>query len=423
MDEYRLGDTFRLLRRRYRPWVISDVVRPAIEELRLEAFKSYRCATLPFTPVTVLHGPTGAGKSNVLDALAVLSRLAVGQGIGPALDGGGSGPLAEPVRGGAGGCAPHGRPGFALGCSVRTDAGPAELEVVVRTEGQLRIVRERLVCGGRTLLETGEENAGRRRINVTWHNDSRQGDIRAPFCSDTLITAQIPLRVAGSSPGERKVLAAAEQVLTALREVFALDPVPRLMRGWADADPLARLTGSAANISAVLARLRGECRMRYGRLVQAVRAASPYPLAGLDLERRDMPGGEKVMAVFDEGPLGRTSADRAADGLLRYLTFAAVLLTGAQVLDVDAAGEVPWERRLLTVMAEDPGAGLESRQVVDLLRLAREMTGSGHLRLLAALRDPAAAGAVAGVTLVECGRDVTTGRSVLRMGRPTPPGG
>jgi len=63
----------------------TDVIRPFIEELRLSAFKSYRRAVLPLGRFTVLHGPSGAGKSNALDALAVLSRLAVGEPVGAAL--------------------------------------------------------------------------------------------------------------------------------------------------------------------------------------------------------------------------------------------------------------------------------------------------------------------------------------------------
>jgi hypothetical protein len=393
----------------------SHIVRPLIEELRLGAFKSYRRTVLPLAPLTVLHGPAAVGKSNALDALAVLSRLALGEAIGPALDGGGSGPLAEPVRGGLAGCVPHGRSAFTLGCTVRTASGPIRLDVVVRTDGGARIARERLTCDGEVLLETGERDPARGRINVTWRNDTRQGDIKAPFPSESLITAQVPLRVAGASVGERKVLAAAEQMLTALREIFPADPAPARMRGWVVADPGSRLTGSAVNVSAVLARLRGECRHRYGRLVKALREAAPHPLLALDVERRDIEDGEDlVMAVFDEGRLGRTTAERASYGLLRYLAFAAVLLTGAEVLDIDPAGEVPWERRLLTVAAYDPGAGLAPGQVVGLLRLAREMCGSGHVRVLTALQDPAAAREAGGAVLVECARDLATGCSVLR---------
>ncbi|PYC77039.1 biotin transporter BioY [Streptomyces tateyamensis] len=390
--------------------------------MRLTSFKSFRRATLPLAPVTVLHGPCGVGKSNALDALAVLSRLAHGEEIGPSLDGVGgiTGPLAAPVRGGLVGCVPHGRNAIILGCTVRADTGPIRLELVIRTDGRVRVAREWLVCDGQTLVETGEQDLAGGRVNVSWHNDTRQGDIRAPFPSGSLITTQIPLRVAGSSPGERKVLTAVEQLLTALREVFPVHPVPALMRGWVRPDPQARLLPTAANLSAVLARLQGECVRRYGRLLKAVQAAAPHPLLGLDVERRGTRTQERLLAVFDEGVLGRTGADQASDGMLRLLAFAAVLLTGAGVLDVEPAAEVPWARRQLTVLAEDLGAGLGAEQTAALLRLAREMCDKEHLRLLAAVQDPGPAEGVPGVSLVACRRDPKSGHSVLGPARAVP---
>ncbi|MET8704597.1 ATP-binding protein [Kitasatospora sp. NPDC004723] len=408
------------------------VRRPIVEEIRLTSFKSYRRATLPLAPLTVLHGPAGVGKSNALDGLAVLSRLALGEEIGASLDGrpGTTGPLATRLRGGLDGCVPHGRNALILGCTVRSPDGPIGLEVVVRTDGPVRIAREQLTLDGQTLVETGEQDLRKCRVNVSWHNDTRQGDIRAPFPSGTLITAQIPLRVAGSSPGERKVLAAAEQVLTALREVFPVHPVPALMRGWARPDPQARLVSTAANISALIARLGNECPRRYGQLLRVVQSAAPHPLLGLDLAHRGSGADRRVLAVFDEGLLGRTGADQASDGMLRHLAFAAVLLTGAGVLDLDVAVEVPWAQRQLTVLADDLGAGLGTDQSASLLRLARDMAGRNQLRVLATLQEPAAArdalGGVGelppGVAVVECRRDPGSGLTVLRAETARVPG-
>ncbi|MFB7910399.1 AAA family ATPase [Kitasatospora sp. NPDC056076] len=400
------------------------VPRPTVEELRLTAFKSYRRAVLQLAPLTVLHGPAGVGKSNALDALAVLSRLALGEEIPESLDGlpDRTGPLATPVRGGLGGCVPHGRDAVILGCTVRSPRGRIRLDLVIRTDGAVRIARESLTLDGRTLVDTGEQDVRNGRVNVCWHNDTRQGDIRAPFPSSTMITAQLPLRVAGSSTGERLVLAAAEDLLTALREVFPLHPVPALMRGWAKADPQARLRSNAANISALINRLAHECPRRYGQLLRAVQEAAPHPLLGLTLAERESRTGRRVLAVFDEGVLGRTGADQASDGMLRHLAFAAVLLTGAGVLDLDVAAEVPWAHRQLTVLAEDLGAGLATEQTASLLRLARDMAGRNQLRVVAALQEPAAARAAFGageertgaVALVECRRDPATGSTVLR---------
>jgi hypothetical protein len=394
--------------------VPPPVVRPTVEELRLRAFKSYRGAVLPLAPVTVLHGLSGSGKSNALDGLAALSALAGDAEIAEALDGTGPDGTAPAVRGGLTGCVPYGRQGFLLGCTVSTPDGPVCLDVAVRADPPVRITRERLSCRGEVLMETAEEDPGRGRINAAWLSGGRQGDIRAPLSSGKLVTAQLPLRVAGATPGECRVRSAAEHMLTALREVFAVDPVPQLMRLPVPARDDARLRGNASNISAVLARIEGECRTRFGRLVAAVRAVSPHPVAELGVVRGQLPNGaEGVLAVLDEGEAGRTTADRLGSGVLRFLAMATVLLTGPGVLQMESTAEVPDAHRLLTVLAEDLGAGLTAAQAQELLRLADEVSRRGHVRVLAATQEEDALDGLPGVLPVACYRDPSSGRSVL----------
>jgi hypothetical protein len=367
-----------------------------VQELRLVAFKSHAGTVLPLAPVTVLHGASGTGKSNALDALVALSGLAGGEELPEALSG---------VRGGLAGCVPYGLQGFRLGCSVGTPQGVVALEVAVRTDGRPRIAAERLTLDGASLLSTGAEDPARARINAMWHSDGRQGDIRAPLSASCLLTSQLPLRVAGATPGERRVLTAVEQLLTALREVFPIDPVPSLMRGWVPEADDARLRTSAENLSAVIARIEGECRIRYGKLVQAVRSGTPFPVAGLGV-LRDGPvgpaGAGRVIAALEEDGGHRTPAAAMGAAALRRLAFATVLLTGPGVLQMRSAGEVPDVDRLLTVLAEelDPG----------LLPLAGEVVARGHVRLLATSAEAAAG---EGVRNLRCRRDPATGRSVL----------
>ena len=369
--------------------------RATVRELRLGAFKSHLGGVLPLAPITLLHGPCGAGKSNALDALAALSGLAGGEELAQALAG---------VRGGLAGCAPQGRPGFRLGCSVGTPQGTVRLDVTVRTDGRPRIAAERLALGRQLLLSTGEEARGR--IDAAWHSDGRQGDIHAPLSADSLLSAQLPLRVAGATPGERRVLAAVEHLLTALRELFVIDPVPGLMRGWVPAADDARLRGSAENLAAVIARIQGECRIRYGHLVRVLRVGSAHPVAGLGVLRDGSGPAERVITAVDEGDGHWTSAELLGAGTLRRLAFATVLLTGPGVLQMCSAAEVPDADRLLTVLAEDFTPELSA----ELLPLAEAVVARGHLRLLATGPAPARR---PGVLDVHCGRDPATGASVL----------
>ncbi len=58
-----------------------------IKQITFENWKSFRNATLYIDPLTVLIGTNGSGKSNALEGLAFLNRIAHGQHIRYALEG------------------------------------------------------------------------------------------------------------------------------------------------------------------------------------------------------------------------------------------------------------------------------------------------------------------------------------------------
>ncbi|WP_246144646.1 ATP-binding protein [Actinacidiphila oryziradicis] len=379
--------------------------RPAVTELRLSAFKAHRGASFTFGPLTLLAGVSGTGKSSVLEALAALGRLAGGEELAEAFEESGT------VRGGVAACVPHGaqpdaegRRGFRVGCTVNGPVGPVRLDVAVQTEPELRIVGERLTGAGETLLTTALRDPGRRQVQAAWHTAGLVPVTRAPLPDDRLATAMLPLRVAGRTDGQRLVLAAAEQVVVALRGVFPVDPRPHRMRG-----PVAvgdgMLRGGCDNLSAVLRRTEGECRIRHAALVRAARAVCAPPVQGLTVipvsGTGTGAGGEAVIAAVDRGPLGLVPVDRLGDGELRFLALALVLLTGPGVLEVDTPeGEVPDADQVLTVLADGLDHGLDRAQTRELLALAGMAADRGHIRLLGTVHDAAVADGIAGLSVV-----------------------
>ncbi|MFE0375079.1 biotin transporter BioY [Streptomyces inhibens] len=206
----------------------TDSVRPAVTELRLSAFKTHRGITLPLGPLTLLSGESGSGKSSALQAYEILARLGSGEPLARAVG----------VAGGPSACVPagarpdgQGRRGFRIGCTVDGPAGPVSLDLAVQAEPELRIVGERLTGGGETLLTTALTDPTRPAVQAAWHTAGATPVTRAPLPDDRLGTSLLPLRVAGKTAGQRLVLAAAEQVVVALRSAFVCDPRPEVMRG------------------------------------------------------------------------------------------------------------------------------------------------------------------------------------------------
>ncbi|WP_225849399.1 AAA family ATPase [Streptomyces sp. HPF1205] len=382
--------------------------RPAVTELRLSAFKSHRGATFALDPLTLLGGPSGSGKSSVLEALASLGRLACGAELEEAFGA---------VRGGAVACVPQsarpdaqGRRGFRIGCTVTGPVGPVRLDIAVQTEPALRIVGERLTGGGETLLTTALRDPSRSTVQAAWHTAGVVPVTRAPLPDDRLATALLPLRVSGRTDGQRLVLAAAEQVVVALRGIFPVAPRPELMRGPV---PLGdgRLRTACDNLPAVLARTEGECATRHAALVNAVREVCSGPVEGLTTLPAVLPGDgrgppvEAVIAAVDRGPLGTVPVDRLGDGELRFLALALVLLTGPGVLDVDTSTELLPAGQVLTVLGDGLDLGLDRRQTRELLRLAVLAGARGHIRLVGTVQDVSCAEGMGGIRVTGLGAD------------------
>jgi hypothetical protein len=277
------------------------------------------------------------------------------------------------------------------------------LDVAVQAEPELRIVGERLTVAGLTLLETALRDPGRRTVQAAWHTAGLSPVTRAPLPDDRLGTALLPLRVAGRTDGQCRVIAAAEQMVVALRSVFVCDPLPGAMR---TAVPLGagRLLRGCGNLAEVLLRTRAECGRRHGLLVDAVRAGCAGPVADV-LAQAGPDGGSAVTvrALLDRGDGLRTPLGRLGNGELRYLALALVLLTGPGVLDVDPAGEVPAALQTLTVLADGFDRDLDARQRDGLVRLAARMCERGHIRLVGAVSDASWAAGIDGATVVDLG--------------------
>ncbi|MFD8176026.1 MULTISPECIES: ATP-binding protein [Streptomyces] len=368
--------------------VVALPGRPRVTQLRLAAFAGHRRAVLRLGPLTLLAGPSGSGKTSALRAYDALARLGGGAELGAVFPDPGA-CVPERARPDA-----QRRRGFRIGCTADGAEGPVHLDVAVQAEPELRIVGERLSADGVVLLETALRDPGRRAVQAAWHTAGSAPVTRAPLPDDRLGTPLLPLRVAGKTDGQRRVLAAAEQMVVALRSVFACDPRPGRMR-----EPVptgsGRLLGGCDNLADVLWRTRAECGRRHAQFVAAVRTGCAGPVADV-LAEPDV--GGVVRALIDRGDGTRTGLARLGYGELRYLALALVLFTGPGVLEVDPAGEVPAALQTLTVLADGFDRGLDVDQRAELLRLAARMCDRGHIRFVGAVADASwAAGAVGAV--------------------------
>lgn len=394
-------------------------------ELRLSAFAAHRGTVVPLAPLTLLTGPSGSGTSSVLRAYEALSRLAAGARLDEVFP--------DPA-----GCVPEGaeadrqgRRGFRIGCTADGPAGPVRLELAVQAEPVLRIVGERLTLAGVTLLSTALRDPGQPTLQAAWHTDDELPVTRERLPDDRLGTALLPLRVAGRTPGQLQVLAAAEQLVVALRPAFACEPRPHRMRTPVPPGE-GRLRRDCGNLAAVLhaeyngrgpARGRGRgdgggsgagygngygaghgsgyvYGRRHARLVALADAGCARSVTGLRVER--FVDGQ-VRAVLARGDGPGTPLERLGDGELRYLALGVALLMGPGADSADAGSEVPAALQTRTVLADGFDRDLDGRQSRELLTEAAAAVAGGRVRLLGTVTEAGAARArgTAGATVVD----------------------
>lgn len=403
-----------------------------ITELRIGEFKSYRDATLPLGGTTLLIGRNSSGKSNALDGLEVLARLAEGDDLVDALDG--RRRESGTVRGGSHGCAPHGLDYFRLGCRVESGGDFFDYEVKIEVEPELRIVRESLWGPGvavksgaithGVIFETrpaGDPGMG---IDVEIHNGQRGPNSVSKFRDNRLILTQVPLAVSGVNRAEKSALTAVEAVVGSLRGVFHFDPVPHLMRSYVqEHDVELRRTGQ--NLSAALMNLHKTNPDAFETIEDLVRSVADESIIGISFVGTQL--GDLMLGLQEErgerdGTSEITPAREMSDGLLRLIGIATALLSAQHGLDIDTVvpsvlgSGIAENRNGVLVVLEELENGLHPSQADRILALVRDSSSGAETSVLATTHSPSLLDAAEGKLnehIVVCHRDVSTGYSKL----------
>ena len=228
-----------------------------IKKIKLHNWKSYKDGELYIDPLTIIIGTNSSGKSNALDALLFLKRIASGGGIFQSINGDVSMP---PLRGGIDWVCrkPNNSNSFRIEVEMEYENFDYEysIEVEVGTTKAL-IIEENLV--------QVSNNSKRIRLFYTNIRDEQLLNIPTYFwigkqgkgenfelSRNTSILFQSKALVLT----KKETTTIVNGLLEQLNGIFVLDPIPSHMRGYSSLSE--NLLADGSNIAGVLAALSAE---------------------------------------------------------------------------------------------------------------------------------------------------------------------
>ncbi|MFM7367158.1 MAG: AAA family ATPase, partial [Sphaerospermopsis kisseleviana] len=229
-----------------------------LKKLILENWKSFRYAELPLDPLTVLIGTNASGKSNVVEALEFLQRIANGENVETALAGDKTLPA---IRGGVQGAARHGEKEFSLKVLIGSEDDDYLYNLKIQTLPDCQILQEDIDSA----LYYHEQGIDLKKFTLkTGHNNrSYLNNIGSSFSlSDLYANKIIDNTNKGGNmvfskevkdiflPAKKKVQ---EFVVSNLENILFINPIPSTMRDYSRLSE--NLESDGSNIAGVLAAL------------------------------------------------------------------------------------------------------------------------------------------------------------------------
>ncbi|NES94605.1 MAG: AAA family ATPase [Desertifilum sp. SIO1I2] len=367
-----------------------------LKQLTLTNWKSFRHAKLPLDPLTVLIGTNASGKSNALEALEFLKRIALGQDLKTALMGDSTIPG---IRGGAEWAAYQSEYYFELEVVVQGENSNIDYlyTLTVQTKPIVQLSGESIRKNQYDLLISTERQDNSSTIDVLVHLEPYEHWEHSWNRSHSIILTQ--------ATGFYHDIEGLDIVSRAIKNILVLDPVPYKMREYSPLSEEIQRDGS--NIAGVLAALSEE------EQVQVESALSSYV--------KHLPEGD-IQKVWAE-KVGRFGTDA--------MLYCKELWKGDRTMDIDARGMSDGTLRFLAIVTalltrpegsqliiEEVDNGLHPSRADLLLKILREIGEQRKIDLLVTTHNPALLDALGPEMIpfvVVAHRDNETGDSQLTL--------
>lgn len=343
-----------------------------IKSIKMINWKSYEESTLYIDSLMILIGTNSSGKSNAIDALIFLSRIASGVGIFQAI--GGDINLGS-LRGGMDWVCRKGSNSFTLEVVIEYDGSDYEYSITVGLEATKALINEEKLVScsdNKKIFHTNLCNKELLNIPTYFYTGTQGYGQKFELNRSTSILYQsktLQLK-------KKFIVDITSNLAKQLSGVFVLDPIPNHMR---DYSPLAeKLSADGSNIAGVLAALDDEKR----KIIQEKLTSYLKKIPEKDIERvwveRIGKFSTDAMLYCEEAWKGEdrciVDARGMSDGTLRFLAIMVSLLTN--------------ETNNLIVV-EEVDNGLHPSRAKILLNMLMELGSEKNVDVLITTHNPA----------------------------------
>ncbi len=280
-------------------------------------------------PFTLLIGPNGSGKTNVIEAIELLSFIARGRPLYEIADVGYA-EIGLHIRGGLQACGRMDRNTFLLGFSARTrfdgEIKPVTYRIHIRTKPHPQIQEEELKVGNRVIYKTLAKNPWSEDLIVIYDNFARGG--RKPqvaASSDRSVLSQYP-EIAQKNLKLKQCVRLVQKIMYHLQASYVFDPNPKLMHGYERIGNNI-LSKDGANLSAVLYALYAgdeTQKASLDRLLSQISQLPDDPYEAFDFTTTDL--GDVIFGLREKTGY-QVDARSLSDGTLRTLAILTALET------------------------------------------------------------------------------------------------
>ena len=349
-----------------------------LTQIKLENFKSYRSGILHLARLTVLIGANASGKSNVIEALRLLARIAEGERLSF---------IGTPYkqdenifRGGVENLGYRGSESFVIACvTTEPEWKDFSIHLGLGDDGDLHVIEESITSRISTVplynIASTPQGAGSD-VFVAYNNFARGGKKPSTVCSSqmaifTQLLSDIRFRPENKK-SRRTIPKVAEKYVRWLSSIVFLEPEPSSMRFYGHkADKILKEHGE--NLSGVMYNLCLDSGVKRAVLefVQSLPEQDIENISFIETPR------DEVMLQLTE-TFGGTSVDYDAsilsDGTLRVLSIAAAMLSAP-------------EQSLVVI--EEIDNGVHPSRAADLLARISGIAERRNLRVLISSHNPA----------------------------------